>query len=200
MMAGLVMTLRGTPYVFEGQEIGMTNGDFENLDEVADIESHNVYKIAKSLGIPKGARWKMIKRSSRDNARTPMQWNADDGAGFTSGTPWLKINANRRDINVESELSKERGVLSFWKKMIELRKTLPALLDGKFIPVFEGRSVYAFERVCDGERLLAIFNMCGKCVKIPKKIDSSGDVVISTHESGNIMSPFEFRLIRKGQS
>ena len=104
MMAGLVMTLRGTPYVFEGQEIGMTNGDFSNLDEIADIESHNVYKMAKSLGIPKGMRWKMIKRTSRDNARTPMQWSADEGAGFTSGKPWLKINGNRVDVNVEKEL------------------------------------------------------------------------------------------------
>lgn len=198
MMAGLVMTLRGTPYVFEGQEIGMTNGDFENLDEVADIESHNVYKMAKSLGIPKGARWRMIKRSSRDNARTPMQWTADEGAGFTSGTPWLKINANKTEINAASELNKPDGVLSFWKKMIELRKSLPALLDGDFTPVFEGKSIYAFERKCESESLLAIFNMCGKKAKLPKKLDACGEVVISTHGDGDIMSPFEFRLIRKG--
>ena len=198
MMAGLVMTLRGTPYVYEGQEIGMTNGDFKNLDEVADIESHNVYKMAKSLGIPKGARWKMIKRSSRDNARTPMQWNADEGAGFTSGKPWLKINANKKDINVLSEEAKKDGVLAFWKRMIELRKTLPALLDGEFKPIYEGRTVYAFERVCEGERLLALFNMCGKRVKLPKRIDASGELVISTHGEGDVMSPFEFRLIRKG--
>ena len=198
MMAGLVMTLRGTPYVFEGQEIGMTNGDFENLDEVADIESHNVYKMAKSLGIPKGARWRMIKRSSRDNARTPMQWTADEGAGFTSGTPWLKINANKSEINAASELNKPDGVLSFWKKMIELRKSLPALLDGGFTPVFEGKSIYAFERKCECESLLAIFNMCGKKAKLPKKLDACGEVVISTHGGGDIMSPFEFRLIRKG--
>ena len=198
MMAGLVMTLRGTPYVYEGQEIGMTNGDFKNLDEVADIESHNVYKMAKSLGIPKGARWKMIKRSSRDNARTPMQWNADEGAGFTSGKPWLKINANKKDINVLSEEAKKDGVLAFWKRMIELRKTLPALLDGEFKPIYEGRTVYAFERVCEGERLLALFNMCAKRVNLPKRIDASGELVISTHGEGDVMSPFEFRLIRKG--
>ena len=197
MMAGLVMTLRGTPFVFEGQEIGMTNGDFKDLSEVMDIESHNVYKMAKGLGIPKGARWKMIKRSSRDNARTPMQWNAEDSAGFTSGTPWLKINSNKSKINVESELKKQDGVLSFWKKMIELRKTLPALLDGKFTPIYEGKSIYAFERACEGERLLAIFNMCSKKVRIPNKINASGEVVIATNECGDAMMPFEFRLIRR---
>lgn len=197
LMAGLVMTLRGTPYVFEGQEIGMTNGDFNDLSEIADIESHNVYAMAKGLGIPKGMRWKMIKKTSRDNARTPMQWTAEEGAGFTSGTPWLKINGNHKLVNVESETKDERGVLSFWKRMIELRKTLPALLDGKFVPVYEGKSIYVFKRVCEGEELTAIFNMCGKAKKLPRSVNADGELVISNYERSQGLMPFEFRLIRK---
>ena len=128
MMAGLIMTLRGTPFVYEGQEIGMTNGDFKNLSEVEDIESHNVYKMAKSLGIPKKMRWKMIQKSSRDNARTPMQWSDGENAGFSDTKPWLKINANHKHINVERELALEDGTLAFWKKMISLRKAVMFIL------------------------------------------------------------------------
>ena len=153
--------------------------------------------MAKSLGIPKGARWKMIRRTSRDNARTPMQWNSSEGAGFTSGKPWLKINGNKSEVNVEIELFKDNGVLSFWRKMIELRKTRPALLDGRFVPIYEGKTIYAFERVCEGERLLAIFNMCSKERRIPRAVDVSGELVISTHGKGGTLMPFEFRLIKK---
>lgn len=198
MMAGLVMTLRGTPFVYEGQEIGMTNGDFADLSEIEDIESHNVYEMAKGLGIPRGARWKMIKRTSRDNGRTPMQWCADEGAGFTEGKPWLKINGNRSEVNVAAEEAREGGVLNFWRKMIELRKTLPALLDGDFTPVYMGRSVYAFRRDTEGESLLAIFNMTAKAVKLPRALRSaSGEVIVSSYdEPTDELQPFEFELIR----
>ena len=107
MMAGLLMSLRGTPFVYEGQEIGMVNGDFKKLDEVMDIESHNIYAMAKKLWIPKPIRWKMIKRTSRDNARTPMQWSAEENAGFTEGKPWLKVNGNYKEVNVAAETAKE---------------------------------------------------------------------------------------------
>ena len=199
MMAGLVMTLRGTPFILEGQEIGMTNGDFKDLSEVEDIESHNVYAMAKSLHIPKRMRWKMIKRSSRDNARTPMQWTGGEGAGFTSGAPWLKINANKSEVNVERELGRD-GVLAFWKKMIALRKALPALKNGTFTPLYESGSVYAYCREVEGERLVAIFNMTKRCVKIPKCLDLTGEVVISNYnENTDELRPFEFELIRIGE-
>ena len=194
MMAGLLMTLRGTPFVFEGQEIGMTNGDFKDLSEVEDIESHNIYAMAKSLGIPKRIRWKMIQRTSRDNARTPMQWSCDAGAGFTSGKPWLKINENYRDVNVEAERARENGVLSFWKKMIAMRKADPTLAEGSFTSLYEGRCVYAFARELGGRRLISVCNMSGKSVELPACI--GGELLISSYgdnaEGG--LRPFEFRL------
>lgn len=199
MMAGLIMTLRGTPFVYEGQEIGMTNGDFSSLDEVEDIESHNIYAMAKSLHLPKRYRWRMIQRTSRDNARTPMQWNAGENAGFTSGKPWLKVNSNRAEINVEDELKKENGVLSFWKRMISLRKELTALKDGSFTPLYASKSIYAYVREADGERLIALFNMTAKEVKLPKKLMLSGEVIISNYsEHFEGLRPFEFELIRCG--
>lgn len=199
MMAGLIMTLRGTPFVYEGQEIGMTNGDFASLDEVEDIESHNVYAMAKSLHLPKKYRWRMIQRTSRDNARTPMQWTAGENAGFTSGKPWLKVNGNRTEVNVEDELKKEDGVLSFWRKMIALRKELSALKDGSFTPLYISKNIYAYIREAEGEKLIALLNMTAKEVKLPKKLMLDGEIIISNYsEHSDDLRPFEFELIRCG--
>ena len=197
MMAGLLMTMRGIPFVFEGQEIGMTNGDFASLSEVEDIESHNVYAMAKSLLIPRKIRWKMIKRTSRDNARTPMQWSGDEKAGFTDGKPWLKINGNHKEVNVECEAACPHGVLAFWQKMIALRKSDSALLDGEFIPLLEGKSIYAFERRLDGRALVSVCNMTGRTVKLPKVLRGLDKVLVSSYGDAPSASlrPFEFRLM-----
>jgi oligo-1,6-glucosidase len=196
MVAGLLLTLRGTPFIFEGQEIGMTNGDFKDLSEVEDIESHNIYAMAKSLGLPKSYRWKMIQRTSRDNARTPMQWTPGERAGFSSSEPWLKINANHTEVNVESEQMQKNGVLEFWKRMVLIRKENEILKNGDFASVYEGKSVYAYQREYNGKRLISIMNMCSKNVKIPSSIAIGGKVIISNYdgECANLR-PFEFRLI-----
>ena len=195
MMAGLLMTLKGTPFVFEGQEIGMTNGDFKDLTEVEDIESHNIYAMAKSLGIPKRIRWKMIQRTSRDNARTPMQWSGDREAGFTSGKPWLKVNGNYPEVNVQTETEKPCGVLSFWKEMIAMRKSNAVLAEGDFAPLYEGKSVYAFVRSLGDKRVLSVCNMSARTVKLPKQLGTLGKQIISSYkEKGDALRPFEFRL------
>ena len=197
MMAGLLMSMRGTPFVFEGQEIGMTNGDFKNLDEVMDIESHNVYKMAKGMGIPKKMRWKMIQRTSRDNARTPMQWTGGENAGFSSVKPWLKINGNYKDVNVESESKKPDGILSFWKTMISMRKENEILKNGSFKSLYEGKYIYAFEREYEGEKLVCICNMRGKDSKLPVELKKYASTVISSYgEIGADLKPFEFRLVK----
>ena len=201
MMAGLQMTLRGTPYVFEGQEIGMTNADFENLSQVEDIESHNVYALAKKLGIPAALRWKMILRTSRDHGRTPMQWDASKNAGFTTGKPWLKVTGNYKRVNVARELADDNGVRAFWKYMISLRKTEPALIDGDFAPVYMGKSIYAYERYTDDKRLLVICNLCGKDCKLPKYLTDWRKLVACNYNTVNFdtMRPFEFRLLEQSR-
>lgn len=199
MMAGLQMTLRGTPYLHEGQEIGMVNGDFQNLDEIQDVESHTVWAMAKKLGIPKGLRWKMIRRTSRDNGRTPMQWSDEENAGFTTGTPWLKINRNYRYVNAARELEDERGVRAFWKYMIGLRKSEPALGDGAYYPVYMKRNIYAFERVAEGKRLLTICNLSARKVRLPKRLAAWKNVLASNydHLGEKHLEPFEFRLMQE---
>ena len=197
MMAGLLMTLRGTPFMHEGQEIGMTNGDFASLDEVQDIESHNVWAMAKKLCIPKGIRWKMIRRTSRDNGRTPMQWTAGKNAGFSKGKPWLKINGNHTEVNVETENANPNGVLAFWKQMIALRKTHPVLQEGTFRSLYEGRSVYVFARELGGKTLLSVCNMTGKRVKLPAAAAKEGKLLAGNYQESAVgtLHPFEFRLV-----
>ena len=195
MMAGLLMTLRGTPFVYEGQEIGMVNGDFNSLSEVEDIESHNIYAMAKRLLIPKRIRWKMIQRTSRDNARTPMQWSEEDGAGFTKGTPWLKINENYKTVNVKAEAEREDGVLAFWRRMIALRKRDKALAEGSFEMLYEGARVYAFARELDGRRLISVCNMSGRTARLPLSRGVCGKLLVSSYnDAGDKLKPFEFRL------
>ncbi len=197
MLIGLNFALRGTPFFYQGQEIGMTNGAFNNLDEIMDIESHNVDKMAKSLGIIQPFRWNLIKKTSRDNARTPMQWTAENGAGFTSGTPWLKIHPNYTRVNVEADLKDADGVIAFFKRMNTLKKSSKVLTYGSFRVLHEGKSVYAFEREYEGERLIALCNFSKRNSKMPKAI--SGDTVISNYGEARKtveLRPYEFVLIK----
>jgi oligo-1,6-glucosidase len=174
----------------------MTNGDFKDLTEVEDIESHNVYKMAKSLGLPRGYRWRMIQRSSRDNARTPMQWTAGEKAGFSASEPWLKINANHTEVNVESEQVQKNGVLAFWRAMVSVRKENEVLKNGNFTSLYEGKSVYAYQREYNGKRLVSVMNMCSEAAKIPSSLKLDGKVIISNYDGeSDKLRPFEFRLI-----
>ena len=202
MMAGLQMTLRGTPYVFEGQEIGMNNCDFKDMSEVMDIESHNIYAMAKKLCFPKGLRWKMILRTSRDHGRTPMQWDDSQNAGFTTGKPWLRVCSDYKEVNAARELADDRGVRAFWKHMIGLRKTDPVLIDGDFVPVYMGKSIFAYERVKDGQRLLVLCNLCGKEAKLPAHLADWENLVACNYDSVNKthMRPFEFRLLEESEA
>ncbi len=195
MMAGLTLTLRGTPFIYEGQEIGMTNGDFKDLSEIQDVETHSVYEVAKKLPLFKSAKWNMMKNGTRDNARTPMQWNATEGAGFTSGTPWLKINGNHKDINVAAQVADPQSVYSFYKNMIDMRKNDEVLKLGSFEPLYMGKAVYAYKREYNSKAYIAIFNMRGKNSKIPNSV-TLGKTIVSNYgsDSSDILKPFEFRL------
>nr|MBE6544896.1 alpha-glucosidase [Oscillospiraceae bacterium] len=198
MLIGLNFCLRGTPYFYQGQEIGMTNGAFESLDEIMDIESHNVDKMARSLGIIQPFRWNLIKKTSRDNARTPMQWTAGANAGFTSGTPWLKLNPNYTSVNVDADLADPDGIIAFFKKVNAFKKSNEILKEGKFREIYAGRTVYAFRRELCGESLIAVCNFSGKDAKAPKVIE--GRTLISNYEGESaVLRPYEFRLISPGK-
>ncbi len=195
MLGAMNLTLRGTPFLFEGQEIGMTNGDFKNLDEIMDVESHSIDKMAKSLGIVQPFRWELIRKTSRDNARTPMQWNSSPNAGFTTGTPWLQVNENYREINVERDMADPDGIHAFYKKAIALRKSSDVLQWGDYEELYAKGTVYIYRRSYEGRSLTAMCNFASKEKKLP--MDIAGPVVLSNCESvtGDTLKPWEFRLV-----
>jgi len=197
-LATLLLTLRGTPFIYQGQEIGMTNFDIDRLEYVRDVESHNIYNLARKLHFPKWYAWKMIRDTSRDNARTPMQWALAKNAGFTMGYPWIKVNENYRAINVESNLKEPDSVLSFYKKLIDLRKNNPVLVDGKFRKLKIFGSLFVFERFIESEASLIIAINLGSR---PKRYKCDLQIVLSSHsrkEYGGKLLPFEAVILKGG--
>lgn len=195
MLGLMVLSLRGTPFIYEGEEIGMTNGDFESLDEIMDVESHTIDKLAVKLHFPKSIRWKMIKYTSRDNARTPMQWNNSENAGFTSGTPWLKVNSNYKSINVENQSGDKNSVLSFYKQIINYRKNSPALLRGDYKMIKSSANTFFFSRDCGTEKLIIMLNFSDSRVKInmpPNEIQVSNFPLADKV----FLQPYEGRIIK----
>jgi oligo-1,6-glucosidase len=171
MLALMELTLRGTPFIFQGQEIGMTNFDFQSLDEVNDVESHGLNKLMKKMCVPSFLRWKWIKESSRDNARTPMQWSNEPNAGFSKSKPWLGINSNYRNINYASQKNNSESVLNFYKKLIALRKENDCLKFGEFLPLYADKNLMMYYRELNGEMFTVVLNFSSKEIKLSKRAE-----------------------------
>lgn len=161
MLAALNFMLRGLPFIYQGQELGMENVPFKSIDEVDDISTLDEYKVALDAGLTPEAALKAVARRSRDNARTPMQWTGGENAGFTAGTPWLRVNPNYTAINVEKESGDPDSVLNFYKKLIALRKSpeyKETVVYGALIPFMEDRhNLMAYYRKGD-KTLLVVGN------------------------------------------
>jgi oligo-1,6-glucosidase len=161
---GTVLHLhRGTPYVYQGEEIGMTNADLQTADDLLDVASRNHYVEALAAGDDAEAVMASIRPMARDNARTPMQWDDSPNAGFTSGTPWMPVNANHNHINVAAAVADDGSVYAHYRRLIELRHTLPVIADGDFTMLLaDDPQVYAFTRKLGDDRLLVIANLSGQ--------------------------------------
>jgi len=179
MLALLVMSLRGSIFIYQGQEIGMANFDFSSLKQVNDVESHNLNKLMKKMGIPGFLRWKWIKASSRDNARTPMQWSPEENAGFSRGKPWLGINANYKYINYASQKSDPESILNFYKALISLRAESPCLKYGEFLPFYADTRLCVYQRKLRDEVYSVALNFSSRELRLPKKAALSGTVLVS---------------------
>ncbi|MFA5481737.1 MAG: alpha-amylase family glycosyl hydrolase, partial [Bacilli bacterium] len=200
MLAMMIMFLKGTTFVYQGQEIGMTNIGTHDMSKVKDISAHNVYNLLRKLKIPHKLALKLVDNNNRDNARTPMQWSAAKNAGFTSGEPWLMVNPNHDKINVEQNLSDENSIYHFYKKIIALKKEIPALCYGDFISLVTNGNIMAFLRAFGNEEYTIILNMSKKRQKNPLFL--RGEVIITNYESvdsyeGKLwLEPFEGALIK----
>ncbi|EJT1337904.1 alpha-glucosidase [Vibrio vulnificus] len=167
MLATALHFLKGTPYIYQGEEIGMTNVAFESLDQYKDIETLNFYKVKTESGVSHQHMMDAIHENSRDNARTPMQWSASPNGGFSQAEPWIEVNPNYPEINVEQALADSDSIFYHYQKLIELRKQHPAIVYGDFSPLFaEHDSVFAYVRSHQDEQLLVINNFSDQDVSL----------------------------------
>ena len=154
--------LRGIPFIYQGQELGMTNSKFNSIEEFNDISTIDQYSAAIEEGFSEEEALKIVNIYSRDNARTPFQWDNSENAGFTTGKPWLKVNNNYKEINAKSQIENEDSVFNFYKKLINLRKSeelKDAVVYGKFKPALENYdNLVAFYREGPSKKLMILAN------------------------------------------
>ena len=197
---------QGTPFIYQGQEIGMTNVKYKSINDYNDIKSVGIYNDMIEKGIDKDKALRHLWAVSRDNARTPMQWNNSINGGFSSSNPWIKINPNYTEINVENQLSNEDSILNFYKKMIKIRKENEALIYGEYKLILEDdESIYSYIREFDNKRFIIITNLTGKYVefKYEKELLKYENLLLSNYKveahsdiTNVLLKPYEARLYK----
>lgn len=193
--------MQGTPYVYQGEELGMTNTVFNSVDDFRDLESVNAYRELVESGLyTDGDMFPKIAHKSRDNARTPMQWDASENAGFTTGTPWIAVNPNYKKINVADQLKREDSVFHYYQKLIRLRKENEIIVYGNYeLLLPEDENIFAYTRTLDNKKLLVVCNFS----KSEQKFDFSGyenaKVLISNYNrdarKDGILKPYEATVL-----
>ena len=201
MLAVLLHGMQGTPYIYQGEELGMTNVRY-SIDEYRDIEILNMYKERKAQGYPESEIMASIYAKGRDNARTPMQWDDSVNAGFTSGTPWIKVNPNYTEINAEDERRDPDSVFTCYKTLVRLRKEYPVFVDGHFeLLVPEDEDFFAYTRENDNEKLCVICNFYGEKAKFKADGERKGMELLygnyKTDGENDLYQPYEARIYYK---
>ena len=175
MLASTLHGLQGTPYIYQGEEIGMTNPGYQHIDDYQDVESRNIFAIKQAEGMSEAEILAILGAKSRDNSRTPMQWSAASNAGFTSGTPWLKPAANYPEINAEAALADQHSVFWHYRDLIALRKAHPIFTQGDYQELLTGHpQIWAYARRAHGQTLLVVSNFYGEPVEfaLPAELQS----------------------------
>ncbi|WP_421290858.1 alpha,alpha-phosphotrehalase [Aeromonas veronii] len=175
MLASTLHGLQGTPYIYQGEEIGMTNPGYQRIDDYQDVESRNIFAIKQAEGMSEAEILAILGAKSRDNSRTPMQWSAAANAGFTSGTPWLKPAANYSEINAEAALADQHSVFWHYRDLIALRKAHPIFTQGDYQELLTGHpQIWAYARRANGQTLLVVSNFYGEPVEfaLPAELQS----------------------------
>lgn len=204
MLAAWLHFLQGTPYIYQGQELGMTNVYFDSIEDYEDIETLNMYNeevIEKGNNSEKVL--EAIHKKGRDNARTPMQWTDERNAGFTTGTPWLKVNGNYHEINARKALSDEDSIFYFYKNLIRLRKELPVMIHGDYqLLLEEDENLYVYTRSYRGTTLLVAANFSKETceMKLPEALNGGKPIVHNYHDvadqlqNESTMRPYEVKV------
>ena len=199
MLATCLHMMKGTPYIYQGEELGMTNVYFDKLEDYRDIESINAFHQYVDSGIVKAEdMMRYLKEISRDNARTPMQWDDSKNAGFTDGTPWINVNPNYKEINAKAAVADPNSVFHYYQELIKLRHTLPIIVYGKFQGLLEdSETIYAYNRLLDGQVLTVTCNFTDQEQDCTLFDDLAGEELISNykeHKTGKLQ-PYEARVI-----
>ena len=198
MLAILLHGMQGTPYIYQGEELGMTNALYA-IEDYRDIETRNMYRERLHKGYDEADIIASIHAKGRDNARTPMQWDASENAGFTQGIPWLRVNPNYKEINAASQLHDENSVFACYKKLIRLRKTWDVFVDGTFRMLLEDdENFFAYQRENAFRKLLVICNFFGCTLEYPLETDwENMELLIGNYDSierPEIFRPYEARM------
>lgn len=206
LLGTMLHTLPGTPYIYQGEEIGMTGVRFPSIDDYNDIAMKNKYKEEIAKGRDQQEVLESLQPLSRDNSRTPMQWDDSPNAGFTTGTPWIKVNPNYKEINVKQALQDPNSVYYYYQKLIQLRKENPVMVYGTFQDYTENEPyIYAYTRELDDVRWLIVLNHCDRAndYELPVPLAAyKREVVLGNYldiqENGNVlhMRPHEARIYR----
>ncbi len=192
LFATLLLTLEGTPFIYQGEEIGMTNTYYDSIAEYNDVATINFYNEQIAAGVDPHAVFEQAKHASRDRSRSPYHWNAQAQAGFTTGQPWLKPNRNYATINLENNIEDRNSVFSYYQSMIAIRKRTPALIYGEFLPQHSPDEVFAYQRAYRNESYQIVLNLSEQVVSYSCK----GRFIIGNYEQSDsaTLQPYEARL------
>lgn len=197
MLATSIHLMRGTPYIYQGEEIGMTNAYFEKIDQYRDVESLNYFDILKQEGKTEAEIMQVLQSRSRDNARTPMQWSSADRAGFSEGEPWISPTNNYKSINVEESLSSSLSIFHYYQKLIQLRKNFTIIQEGIFIPFKpEHTQILAYKRLCEHGEMIVLNNFSEEEAAINVEELSSyqmilGNYPLRIYSDSLVLKPYE---------
>ncbi|MFK9093680.1 alpha,alpha-phosphotrehalase [Bacillus salipaludis] len=188
MLATALHMMQGTPYIYQGEEFGMTNPNFNSIDEYRDVESLNIFKIKQQEGLGEQEIIEILKQKSRDNSRTPVQWNDTKNAGFTSGTPWIQTAANYKEINAEKAVQDQDSIFYHYQKLIQLRKSYDIITDGDYELILDcDEEVFAFVRNLESEKLVVLnhFYEKEKAIVLPAHLnidDFTSEMLLSNYK------------------
>lgn len=210
MLGTCLHMMQGTPYIYQGEELGMTNYPFTSLEEFRDIESINAYHEMTEKGIiGKEDMFRYISYKGRDNARTPMQWDDSENAGFTTGTPWINVNPNYKEINAKEETGRETSVFHYYKQLIRLRKENEIIVYGTYeLLLPDSEELYVYTRTLGGEKLITICNFTDHETgyRLPEEFaQNTAEILIGNYEDAEVkaqmtLRPYEAVVIRRRQS
>lgn len=198
MLATCVHLLRGTPYIFQGEELGMTNAGYASIDQYRDVESLNYYRIMLQSGKTEAEALEVLRQRSRDNGRTPMQWNGGANGGFTEGAPWILPPENYRTINAEAELRDPDSILHYYKKLIQLRKQEPVIAEGQIEFLCQDvPELFAYRRFLGTQDLFVVNNLTGHEVALGDVPWAGCEKVLGNYEDGStVLRPYEAAIYR----